>query len=149
MTFPEIGAPPRTDDSFRNRLHEGHHTGILQFLELPINMIDQFPLDYMHLCCQGVMRKLIVNLWMKGPNTCRIGGTLVNSISQSLIGCRNSVPDEFARKPRGLGEIDRWKATEFRQFLLYTGPVVLYKKLPPLLYKHFLFFLHCNVNFAF
>lgn len=31
-----------------------------------------------------------------------------------------------------------WKATEFRQFLLYTGPVVLYKKLPMEMYENFM-----------
>lgn len=31
-----------------------------------------------------------------------------------------------------------WKATEFRQFLLYTGPVVLHGKIPDFQYKNFL-----------
>ena len=48
------------------------------------------------------------------------------------------MPSEFARHPRSLEELERWKATEFRQFLLYTGPVVLRKIVPKKIYEHFL-----------
>ena len=37
-----------------------------------------------------------------------------------------------------MGEIDWWKATEYRQFLLYTGQIVLNGILKPDLYDHFL-----------
>ncbi|XP_076033010.1 uncharacterized protein LOC143020471 [Oratosquilla oratoria] len=50
----------------------------------------------------------------------------------------NYVPREFAKKPRPIQEKDCWKATEFRQFLLYTEPVVLADELPDEMYKNFL-----------
>ena len=48
------------------------------------------------------------------------------------------MPSEFARQPRSLNELERWKATEFRQFLLYTGPIALKGVVSPKLYQHFL-----------
>ena len=48
------------------------------------------------------------------------------------------MPSEVARKPRAVTELDRWKATEFRQFLLYTGPVVLDGLVDQDVYDHFL-----------
>ena len=44
----------------------------------------------------------------------------------------------FARKIKSLQEAKIWKATEFRQFLLYTGPVVLHGILKPTFYQNFL-----------
>ena len=35
------------------------------------------------------------------------------------------MPLKFARQAQVLLEVKRWKAIEFRQFLLYSGPTVL------------------------
>lgn len=60
------------------------------------------------------------------------------SVSKKLHSLRNCIPREFERKPRHLNELDKWKATEYRQFLLYTGTLVLKYVLEPQFYEHFL-----------
>jgi hypothetical protein len=136
MTFPEVNAPLRTDESFAAMEDEGHHNGPSALATIGMGMVSKFPLDYMHLVCLGVMRKLL-QLWVKGPLRTRLGRHDIADISVGLLELKNQVPMEFARKPRSLKELDRWKATEFRQFLLYTGPVVLEEILPDDMYKNF------------
>lgn len=46
----------------------------------------------------------------------------------------------FARRPSSLRELDRWKATELRQFLLYSGPVALAPYLNSIVYNNYLLF---------
>ena len=58
--------------------------------------------------------------------------------SEHLVLLRGNKPSRFARKPRTLFELDRWKDTEFRQFLLYTGPAVLRKVLSKVMFRHFM-----------
>ena len=48
------------------------------------------------------------------------------------------MPSEFNRQPKSLDELDRWKATEFRQFVLYIGPVVLRGVVSEEVYRHFM-----------
>lgn len=78
----------------------------------------------MHLICLGVIKKLIL-LWIKGPRAVKLSQQLLNQISGALLNLQSSTPNDFVRRPRSLKEVKLWKATEFRQFLLYTGPVVL------------------------
>lgn len=140
VTFPETGASLRTDVSFNEMADSEHHLEIRSPLcELSIGMISQFVLDPMHLVYLGVTRKLIW-LWMKGPVAikCRIGGNNVRAISEKLLLFHEYIPREFQRKCRSLAEIDRWKATEFRQFILYSGVIALKKNIPDVFYQHYL-----------
>lgn len=93
----------------------------------------------MHLVCLGVMKRLL-NLWLNGPKHLRIREDKQKMLSQMLINTRSEIPYEFARLPRSLIEHGRWKATEFRQFLLYLGPVLSKNILYEDYYLHFLTF---------
>ena len=127
----------RTDHSFREQNQEEHHRCLSPFCKLPVDMVKQFPIDYMHQLCLGVMRKLLL-VWMRGNRAVKMSAGQVEAISRKLLELKPFVPCTFARKPRSLMDVDRWKATEFRQFLLYTGKIALKGVLRPDLYEHFL-----------
>lgn len=68
----------------------------------------------------------------------RITSRSINKISHLLILLRNSMPNDFVRRPRSLRDVKLWKAVEFRNFLLYTGSVVLRHILRKNIYNHFI-----------
>lgn len=110
-------------------------------------MVTMFPLGYMHLCCLGVTRKLLI-FWIRGKaHITRLSTQTVAEISQKLKLRSPYTPVEFSRKPRGLSEIDHWKATELHSFMLYTGPVVLQNCIHMQMYENVVVF--CCYAFAF
>ncbi|KAL2095636.1 hypothetical protein ACEWY4_007784 [Coilia grayii] len=138
MTFPGPEYPQRTDRSFNLQVDEVyHHEGPHPFQHVKVGMVSQFPLDYMHLVCLGVVKKLL-QIWLRGPLPVRLPASIVGRMSEKLLSMRPYIPVEFARKPRSFRELDRWKATEFRQFLLYSGPVVLAGFLDNNMYHNFM-----------
>lgn len=86
--------------------------------------------------CLGEVKKLIT-LWMKGALNVRMPSWKINQLSELILNLKPVFVCEFSRKPRALLEIARWKATEFRSFLLYIGPIVLEKVLSDHCFKNF------------
>ena len=97
--------PLRTNESFRRQLQEAHHKAMTPFLDLDLDMISGFPLDYMHLVCLGVMRKLLF-AWVKGDRAVRISQQQIQQVSDALVSLQPFVPDCFARKPRSLTDLE-------------------------------------------
>lgn len=138
VVFDDLNAPRRTDESFLRMEDEDHHVGNSPLLNIPeTKMVTQFPYEYMHLVCLGVMRKLLL-AWVKGSLTVRMHARKVTSVNERILAIVRHVPFEFARKPRVMQEVMRWKATELRLFLVYTGPYLLEGILSPSAFKHFL-----------
>jgi len=138
VCFLDVSAPLRTDNSFRLKLNaEYHKDGFSPLINLPIDITKCVVLDYMHCVCQGVMKRLL-DFWVKGKKPIRMLGEKKDSISLALFNLRKTVPSEFARLPRSLDDLEYWKATEFREFLLYTGIIVLKSNIKKEQYNHFL-----------
>lgn len=98
-----------------------------------------FVMDIMHLLFLGVMKRLL-SFWTTGSNfNVKLGRNQINEISRRMNYIRLQLPCEFQRKPRPLKYLSFWKATEFRFFLLYCGPVVLKNIFKSVnIYNHFL-----------
>lgn len=140
--YSSIKSALRTHESYISISDEDHHThsrSLSILSELPnIDIVNIFSIDYMHLVCLGVMKKLLT-LWMsKGPLNVRIRGGQIQQLTQNLLEFNRYIPSDFARKARELSEVSRWKATEFRSFLLYFGPIVLKNILNYKCYIHFM-----------
>ena len=135
--MPELVASLRTDDSFLHQDDSIHHTSVSPFTQLGYKMVSGFPLDYMHLICLGVERRLII-LWIDGPSPCKLSQSMITAISEKLIIMRQYVSREFSRKLRSLSEFKQWKATELQLFLVYIGLVVFKGFLSPQCYNNFL-----------
>lgn len=146
----------RTDESFASRSDPDHHQSMYlrkisgrgqQAVYEPVvsaleesghGMVSSIPIDGMHCLDQGC-GKVYLNALVKqeifgGPKTAEAVLRMKNEFAKY----HHYTPSEFARKSRTLDDVLHFKATEVRQFLLYTGIVILIDYLSPEAYAHFL-----------
>ena len=137
MSYEDFEAMKRTHENFLTQKQEGHHIGVSPLVNVQgIDMIHSFPIDYMHCAILGIMRRLM-NIWLhKIPFKLSSNQKLDVNRNNALV--KKYFPVDFNRMPRNLEETDRFKATEFRAILLYTGVIIFHKILDEKLYKHFL-----------
>lgn len=147
VTFSTVSASLISDSDFSSRKYISHHQEYFrsrksELENLGCKMVSQFPLDPMHLIDLGVTRKLLMCLLSGKSTSFKLTPANKTTLSTSLVFLSTFVPKEFSRKPRSLIDIRLWKAVEFRQFILYTGVVVLKDILDDDYYYHFKL-LHC------
>jgi len=132
--------PNRTHNGYTDKLTNDHHlpnTDISILIELPMfDIISNFSLDYMHMLCHGVTKKLLF-LWMNGPLNLRLPSWKIKELSDLAINLKSDFPCDFSRKPRKFEEVARFKATEFRAILIYYGFVILKDIITDDCYKNF------------
>lgn len=147
VIFHGTGHQLRTDCTFRSRIHENHHhsNDITMIEKLPIDCIKNVPIDSMHNVFIGVTKQLF-KLWItvrKMPYS--IAAKNIKLLSDRIFAIAKQLPSEFSKTPRILKHLKRYKATEFRQFTLYTLIIILEDILPVKYYNHFLKF-HCAIR---
>jgi len=144
MAFTGVHSPLRTDTSFRIKSDDEYHKGVSPLEHLPIDIIQTVCLDYMHVVCLGVMKRFL-KFWVLGSQQVRMLKTNLELCNSELIKLREYIPSEFFRLPRSLNDILFRKATEFRMFLSYTGPIILKGRIKKNVYQHFMK-LHCAIK---
>ncbi|KAL0822763.1 hypothetical protein ABMA28_004771 [Loxostege sticticalis] len=141
VTFSSQKFPSRNDNDFRAKKYEGHHKVDSPLLELPIDMVEDFPVgDSLHLIDLGIMKKLLVG-WRNGNfglYTTKWCARDITKVNDFLMKCK--MPSEIHRSVRTLDCIAHWKGSEFRTFLHYVSIVALIDVLRDDVYHHFLNF---------
>ena len=138
LVMAAIDCPSRTDQLFNQyNYHPLHQLSRCTLPDYGILCISEFVLDYMHLVCLGVTMRILIFM-KEGPRLCKLSQQQLFLLSNNLENIKGKIPSDFARQPRRLDELKRWKATEFHQFLLYTGLVFLKDVLSQKSFEHFL-----------
>ena len=121
------------------------HKGPTKVSEI-IDPVQQCVVDSMH-AAYGTVKKLVLAIITGYPSLPKkikpvISKEKLKALSESLenLALNNFSPTEFARKPRSLKYLPKYKGTELRQFLLYTGVALLKGKIPEEHYYNFLLF---------
>jgi hypothetical protein len=142
---------PRTDESFHFRTDIPHHhrdfveSGSTALEKIEFGMVTQVPIDVMHNVDLGVTKR-VLNLIISNKYKAYLhDNMLISEMEQVFLSYKCFVPTEFQRYPRPFSELPRYKATEYRQMLLYTLPVLLKKYLPEAQYRHFML-LSCAIR---
>ncbi|KAJ8672002.1 hypothetical protein QAD02_003261 [Eretmocerus hayati] len=138
--FPITNVELRTDASFRLQTDEGHHHDTVSPLVLikpSVDMIRMFMLDFMHLVCLGITKRLVSEYWLK-TSLNFMNKVNMSKLSLRLLNLNKQIPVDFQRSTRQIELVHLWKATEYRFFVLYSGMFIMKDLLPPDAYKHFL-----------
>jgi len=141
--FPIIDVP---HESFRKYEDSRYNNGPTILVNIPkFSIVESCIIDYMHLICEGVVLK-IVNLWITGvnKNPTKLPDNLIQFVNKRLNCLATYIPLEFQRKQtensrmHPFSQASRWKATESRQFLLYTSVICIKGVVSDDIYNNFI-----------
>ena len=137
--LPSHPSPPRTNDSALKAAEEAEAKHVTvdgikgkSILTNVVDLVSAIPIDYMHCVLEGVM-KWLTEKWF---NSSSHGlpyyiGRCVKAVNSCLL--LQTPPHDFSRAPRSIEKHRKfWKASEYRNFLLYYSLPILSSTLPPI-----------------
>lgn len=107
-------------------------------LEQLIGMVSQVVIEGMHAVDLGLTNRVSTAIFLNDTVCSNLSKTALSLLKSRFTSFRYYVPSDFARKLRSLNQVARFKATEFRQMLLYTLPVLLKNVVSSQLYSQVL-----------
>ena len=131
VTYPaRLVYESRTDNGFAAMAYHNapdgdtHQNGEhCPLIDAQLNCVSGVVVDVMHNIYLGTWKRML-NFLIGGPRgVCRLSMNQKVQVNDKLLRLR--LPREFSRQPRTIFELDRWKATELRSSLLYTGYIFL------------------------
>ena len=142
--LPDTTYPARTNDSVIEAANDAETNGKVMHgikgrsvLTGIIDLVDNVPVDYMHCVLEGVVKWLMERWCGSSNHGCPYYiGRRVKEMDSCLL--QQRPPHEFSCVPRSLQKRKYWKASEFRNWLLYYSAPVLASVLPALYFHHYL-----------
>lgn len=110
-----------------------------------VDVVNVFTIDYMHAVLLGVMKQILTFWITDRKKDYSLSNEEIEEMSSRLKLLYSQHPREFPRRPRDLSNFKRFKATELRQLLLYTLPIVAKGIVKDNYYEHILK-LHCGIR---
>ena len=130
----------RTDQSFRSRTDEEYHIRDSPIEKLNIDIIQQVVNEPFHLLYLGIAKSLMKIWFGFGGRHGLFGKEVLSKIGSRIVRLMDFHPEEFQRSLDTLDKFMIFKGSQFRCFVLYTGPFLLQDILPHNIYNNFLQF---------
>lgn len=114
------------EEAIETNAHVRGVKGPTILMKIPVfNVINSFVPDYMHSVLLGITKTFICDIWFDSANSDKLW-YIGNKIIEFDTKLRNIKPPcEISRIPRSITEKQFWKASEYKNFLLYYSPLCL------------------------
>lgn len=98
-------------------------TRVINIKNVFFSYMELNALDYMHLVCLGVVRRVLYGL-KDGPRVFKLSQNQLALMPSKLTGLRNQIPSELARQPRSLSDLKDGRLPNLSSFCCILTPRV-------------------------